>query len=146
MTRASRRPDGDDYSCVLAVRRRRVLEDGRAEKRRFDPLRSQRRNCGKVNRRSRYTDQWRMRGMIVVAGGDHCRRAIVLDAVRIVVEALVQLRGSTQRERPQKSHRDKCPDKYMPAICRVRERAHCAAIFSLWRLLRKRLSLRISTC
>jgi len=92
MTRASRRPDGDDYRYVLTARGRRVLEDRRAEKRRFDPLRSQRRNCGKVNRRTRYTDQWRMRGVIVAAGGDHCHRAIMLEPIRILVEALVQLR------------------------------------------------------
>ena len=72
--------------------RRRVLEDARAQKRRFDPLRSQRRNCGKVNRRSRYTDQWRMRGMIVVAGGDHFHRAIMLEPIRILVKAMMQLR------------------------------------------------------
>jgi len=29
---------------------------------------------------------------------------------------LVQLRGSTQRERPQKCHGDKCRDKCTPAI------------------------------
>lgn len=40
--------------------------------------------------------------MIVVARGDHCRRAIVLDTIRVLVDALVQLRGSTQRERAEK--------------------------------------------
>ena len=118
--------------------RRRVLEDARAKKRRFDPLRSQRRYGGKMNRWSTYTDQWRMRGMIVVAGSDHCHRAIMLEPTRILVETMVQLRGSTQRERPEKSHRDKCRDKYTPAICRVRERAHSAATFSTARFLRKR--------
>jgi hypothetical protein len=89
MTRASRRPDGDDYRCVLTAHRRRMLEDARAEKRRFDPLVSQRRNYGKVNGRSRYTDQWRMSSMIVVAGGDHCHPAIVFDTIRVLVDALV---------------------------------------------------------
>jgi len=96
--------------------RRRMLENACAKKRRFDPLRSQRRNFGKVNGRSRYTDQWRMSGMIVVARGDHRRRAIVLDPIRVLVDVVVQLRGSTQRERPQKCHGDKCRDKCTPAI------------------------------
>jgi hypothetical protein len=30
--------------------------------------------------------------MIVAAGSDHCRRAIVLDTIRILVDALMQLR------------------------------------------------------
>ena len=129
MTRASRRPQGDDYSCVLTARRRRVLENARAEKRRFDPLRSQRRNCGKVNRRSRYTDQWRMRRMIVVAGGDHFHRAIMLEPIRILVKAMVQLRGSTQRERPEKSRENASRNKRASVIYRTRECAHCAATF-----------------
>jgi hypothetical protein len=41
-----------------------------------------------------------MSSMIVAARGDHRHRAIVLDATSIVVDALVELRGSTQRERP----------------------------------------------
>ena len=79
-----------------------MLEDRCAEKRRFDPLRSQRRNVGKVNRRNGNADQWRVSGMIVAAGGDHCRRAIVLDPIRICVKAVMQLRRGTQRERPDK--------------------------------------------
>ena len=106
---------------------RRVLEDARAEKRRFDPLRSQRRNCGKVNGRNRYTDQWRMRGMIVVTGGDHCHRAIMLEPIRILVETLVQLRGSTQCERPEKSRENERRNKCAPVIYRTRECAHCPA-------------------
>ena len=97
---------------ILTARRRRVLEDGCAEKRRFDPMRSQRRNFGKVNGRSRSADQWRMSGMIVVTRGDHCRRAAVLDPIRICVKAVMQLRRGTQRERPDKcrgnANRNKC--------------------------------------
>jgi len=52
-----------------------------------------------------------MGGMIVTAGGDHCRRAIVLNTIRILVDALVQLRGSTQRERPEKRYGDECRDR-----------------------------------
>ena len=105
----------------------RVLENARAEKRRFDPLRSQRRNCGKVIGRNGGADQWRMRGMIVVAGGDHCHRTIMLDTIRILVEALVQLRGSTQRERPEKSRGNANCNKRASVIYRTRECAHCPA-------------------
>jgi len=107
--------------------RRCVLEDARAKKRRFDPLRSQRRNCGKVNGRNRYADQWRVRRMIVVSRGDHCRRAAVLDPIRICVKALMQLRRSTQRERPDKCRGDANCNKRAPVTYRTRECAHCAA-------------------
>ncbi len=72
--------------------------------------------------------QWRMSGMIVISRGDHCRRAIVLDTIRILVDALVQLRGSTQRQRPKKRRGNERRDKSTPVIIRTRERAHCAAI------------------
>ena len=92
----------DERPTILGARRRRVFEDGCAEKWRFDPMRSQRRNFGKVNGRSRSADQWRMSSMIVVARGDHCRRAVVLDPIRIRVKPAMQLRRGTQRERPDK--------------------------------------------
>ncbi len=77
---------------ILGVRGRRVLENACAEKRRFDPLRSQRRNFGKVNGRDRCADQRHMSSMIVTARRNHCRCAVVLDTIRILVDALVQLR------------------------------------------------------
>ena len=107
--------------------RRRVLEDARAKKRRFDPMRSQRRNFGKVNGRSRSADQWRMSAMIVVTRGDHCRRAAVLDPIRICVKAMMQLRRSTQRERPDKCRGNANCNKRASVIYRTRECAHCAA-------------------
>ena len=66
-----------------------------------------------------------MGGMIVTAGGDHCRRAIVLNTIRILVDALVQLRGSTQRERPEKRYGDEYRDRSARAINRARRCAHC---------------------
>ena len=36
-----------------------------------------------------------MSNVIVAARGDHRHRAIVFDTIRILVDALVQLRGST---------------------------------------------------
>ncbi len=73
-------------------RRWRVLENARAKKRRFDPLRGQRRNFGKVNGRDGCANQRHMSSVIVTAGRNHCRCAAVLDAIRILVDALVQLR------------------------------------------------------
>jgi len=43
-----------------------------------------------------------MSSMIVAARCDHRRYAVVIDAICIRVDALVQLRGSTQRECPEK--------------------------------------------
>ena len=69
-----------------------MFEDTRAKKRRFDPLRSQRRNRGKLNCWDRCADQRHMNGMIEAAGRDHRRGAVVLDAIRVGVDTLVQLR------------------------------------------------------
>ena len=102
---------------MLSARRRRVFENARAKKRRFDPLRSQRRNFERVNDWGECADQWRMSGMIVAAGGDHCRCAIVLDAIRVLVGALVQLRRSTQRERPEKCRGDANHNERARSIC-----------------------------
>ena len=98
------------------MRRRRVLENACAKKRRLDPLRSQRWNFGKVNGRHRRADQWRMSSMIVTARCDHRHRTVVLDTIRILVDALVQLRGSTQDERPKKPYGNERRDKSASAI------------------------------
>ena len=58
-----------------------------------------------------------MSSMIIAAGRDHRHRATVLDTVRIPVDALVQLRGSTQRERPEKRYGDERHDRSARAIC-----------------------------
>jgi len=78
-----------------------------------------------------------MSGMIVAARRNHRRRAVMLGTTRVRVNALVQFRGSTQRERPEKCRRNASRDKCTPAICRTRERAHCAATFRLARAMRK---------
>jgi len=57
-----------------------------------------------------------MSSMIVTARCDHCHRAVVLDTIRILVDALVQLRRSTQRERPKKRYGDDRRDKSAPVI------------------------------
>lgn len=101
---------------MLSARGRGVLENARAKKRRFDPLRSQRRNFGKLNRGDGRADEWRMSSMIEAARGDHGRDATVLDAVRILVDTLVQLRGSTQSERPEKCRANANRNERAPVI------------------------------
>ena len=77
--------------------------------------------------------------MIVAARCDHRHCAVVLDAVRILVDALMQLRGSTQRQRPEKRCGDANHNKRAPVIiCGTRELAHRIAIFWLARFLRKK--------
>jgi len=93
-----------------------MLEDACAEKRRLNPAWSQRRNFGKLNRRDQCADHGRMSSMIVTARRNHCRRAVVLGAIRIGMDTLVQLWRSTQRERPEKRPRQKCRDKSARAI------------------------------
>ncbi len=102
----------------MTLRRgRRVLENAGAKKRRFDPLRSQRRNFGKLNGWDWCADQRRVSSMIVAARRNHCRCATVLDAIRVCVKALVQLRGRTQRKRPEKRSGDANRNKRPLVIC-----------------------------
>ena len=108
-----------------------MLENACAKKRRLNPAGSQRRNFRKLNGRKRHADQWRMSSMIVAARCDHCRCAIVLDATCILVDALMQLRGSTQRERPKKPYGDEGRDDRTSAIIRPRQCTHWAASLSL---------------
>jgi len=54
--------------------------------------------------------------MVVAARRDHCRRAIVFDTIRIRVDALMQLRGSTQRQRPEKTYGNERCDKGASAV------------------------------
>jgi len=62
-------------------------------------------------------NQWRMSSMIVAARRNHRRRAVVLDAIRVGVDALVQLRRSSQRQRPEKCPGNECRDKRALTIC-----------------------------
>jgi hypothetical protein len=75
--------------------------------------------------------------MIVAAGGDHGRCAVVLDAVRILVDTLVQLRGSTQSEGPEKCRANANRKERASVIGWTRETAHCAASLWPWRVSRK---------
>src|SRR5437899_4572986 len=101
---------------MLTARGRCMLENACAKKRRLNPAGSQRRNFRKLNGQKRHADQWRMSSMIVAARCDHRRYAVVLDATRVTVDALVQLRGRTQRERPEKSHENANYNKWASMI------------------------------
>jgi len=57
-----------------------------------------------------------MSNVIVVARGNHGRRTIVLDTIRIRVDALMQLRSSTQCERPEKTYGNECCDYGASAV------------------------------
>ena len=129
---------------MLTARGRRMLENACAKKRRLNPAGSQRRNFRKLNGRKRHTDQWRMSSMIVAARCDHCRCAIVLDATCILVDALMQLRGSTERERPKKRSGNEGRDDRTSAIIRPRQCTHSAASLSPARLSCKQFPSRLS--
>jgi len=58
--------------------------------------------------------------MIVAARCDHCRRATVLGTIRIRVDALMQLRRSAQRERPEKRRGNERRNQGAAATCRAR--------------------------
>ena len=118
-----------------------MLENACAKKRRLDPLRSQRRNFGKMNGWQLCTDQWRLRGMIITASRNQRNRASVIAAVRISVNARVQLRRNTQEQRPEKRCGDEGRNKSPVAFFRTRKRAHCAASLSPARLSCKQISL-----
>jgi len=57
-----------------------------------------------------------MSSVIVAARCDHGRRATVLGTIRIRVHTLVQLRRSTQRQRPEKPYRNERRDNGAPVV------------------------------
>ena len=81
-----------------------MFENAREKKNRLDPERSQFRNRELVEM-DRRTDVECIRRMIVAAGRYERNGARVIDAVRIMVNAFVQLRRDTERQRPEKSGR-----------------------------------------
>ena len=66
--------------------------------------------------------------MIVAAGRDLRNRTTMIDAVRVGVDALVQLRRNTQGQCPGKCRENAGRDKDASVIYRTREPAHRAAI------------------
>ena len=82
----------------LGERRRRVLEDARADKRRCDPDRVQRRDERKLKSGNGRNDQRRGRGLMMCAGADQRHRAFMLGRLRVGMEQLVPMRQNAQRE------------------------------------------------
>jgi len=73
-----------------------VLEDASEKKLRLHPLWGQSRNWGKLIDESRSADDLRTRGMIVVTGSNKRYRARMVGAIRIRVNAFMQLRRDAQ--------------------------------------------------
>jgi hypothetical protein len=82
--------------------RRRVRENVRFEEQRWGPLRGERRKVGKLNGPKLSADQWRLNRVLAISRGDRRNRAIVLGAIRVRVDTLMQLRRNAEHS---------CPDK-----------------------------------
>lgn len=82
----------------LGERRRRVLEDARADKRRGDPDRVQRRNERKMKGGNGRDDERRGRRLMMCAGADQRHRAFMPGRVCVGMEELVPVRQNAQRE------------------------------------------------
>ena len=87
---------------MVLLRGRRVLENARPEKWRWNPMWVQRRNRRKLNGRKRRTDQRHMGGMIAATRADQRHRAAVLGAIGVRVNPLMQRWRNSQREHPKK--------------------------------------------
>jgi hypothetical protein len=98
------------WSQCLGERRRRVLENSRADERRSDPDRVQRRDEGKLKGRRRRYDQSRGRRVLDIAGTDKSDRAFMLAGFRVRMHELVPLRRDTQRQGQEKRGADRARD------------------------------------
>jgi len=65
----------------------------------------------KNERTEQNADQWRMRGVIVVARGDHCRGAIVLDTIRILIGHAGAIAGKHSAPAPRQMPRKRKPQQ-----------------------------------
>ena len=77
---------------------RRVLENARADKRRGDPDRVQRRDEGKLKNGNRGGDKRRGRGLVMRAGADQRYRAFMPGRFRVGMEQFMPMRQDAQRE------------------------------------------------
>ena len=101
-----------------------MREDVRPKKERPDPGRGQRCNLRKPGCELRPGNERGLRSMFIAASGNQCDRTTVLRAIRVGVNARVQLRRNAQRERPEKGRGDKSRDKSTPAIVETRQAVH----------------------
>ena len=116
-------PRGDDYSCVLGARRLARARDD-APRNGDRPTAESTPECEKGR-----TDGCADSGGCAddrSCRRRYCHRAIMLEPIRILVETLVQLRGSTQRERPEKSRGNANRINARPRFVNART-CHCAA-------------------
>ena len=95
----------------------RMLEDACAKKRRLNPAWGQRRNFGKLNGRGRCADKWYMSNVLVTPRRDQRNHTNVFAAIRIRVNARVQLR----RDATEKCPRERCEND-------SRDESACAAM------------------
>jgi hypothetical protein len=96
--------------------RRRVREDVRVEEERLNPSGGQRRDSAKLFNGVRRTDERGLRSMIIVAGGNQCDCATVINSIGVWMNPLVELRGSTQGERPKECRENANCNKCAPMI------------------------------
>ena len=97
------------WSPCLGARRRRVLEDSRADKGRCHPDGVQRGDERKLESRRRSYDQRCGRRVLEIAGTNQSDGAFMLTRFRVRVHQLVPLRRDTQRQRGQKC--GACPSR-----------------------------------
>ena len=91
-------PERGQAGC-LGERRRRVLKNAGAKKRRCDPNRVERRNLSPLHRRLREGNQDWCVALLAFARGDQRNGAFVVTGRGILMRAFVRLRGHGQKNR-----------------------------------------------
>jgi hypothetical protein len=106
-----------------------MFENMRAEKRRSDPDRAQRRDETKLKGRDRGCDKGRGARLLITAGTDERNGAFMLSGLSIMMDPFVPTRRNTQGERRKKRKAD--PARDYAAKHRGRERPHHLALHRL---------------
>ena len=101
----------NERDTALGEGGRRVLEDARAEKWRWDPDGSERRNFFETDGRLRGDENRRCIRLFIIAGRDERDSAFVVRRAGIGVETNVQLRGSHEREGAKESEEQTACDE-----------------------------------
>ena len=90
-----------DYAArlrALGLRRWRVLEDARTQKRRLNPDRVQCRDVRKLNGEDWSGDKGGSDSVMIVTSSNESNRAFVMRLLSVPMDALVQLRGDRKNE------------------------------------------------
>lgn len=114
------------WNPCLGERRRRVLENARAEKRRCDPDRAQRRDETKLKGGDRRHDKGPRRRLLITAGADQRNGAFMLSDLCVGVDPFVPTRRDAERKRREKRHA--YPARDCSANQRGRQRPHQLAL------------------